>query len=802
MLKFHMTPLAAAVLAAYAVPALSQEVSAVEKSKADDDVVQLPSVQVRGEAESPYKVEPQSNKYTAPLRDTPKSVTVIPATVLRDNAATSLQDALRTVPGISFMAGEGGTAIGDRPTIRGLSSGNSIFIDGIRDIGTQTRDVFALESVEVSKGADSAFGGRGSGGGSINLVTKQAKAGDDAAASIMLGSSDTVRGTLDKNWQINDTSAARLNVMGNKGTVPGRDDAVDFDKWGVSGALAFGMGTPTRINADYYHLTDNGMPDYSIPYDLADGRPVTETMGVDRENFYGLVNRDFRKADTDIGTISIAHDLEGGFVLRNVTRYGVSTNSYVVTNPDDSRGNVASGWVNRSTKTRWSETESFANTTAISGKFETGVLKHSFSGGLEVSREKRDQDGYTVFDPAAAGATPTAIGATRNCSTNTAQQDDSGTPGNAGTGNCTSLFNPNPNYAWAGSVKRTNATTHFTTDSTGIYAFDTIEFSPQWLANLGVRWDDYETEAKRAAGTNVAGTAVSALSAQSTDTFFNYQAGLIFKPVEIGSVYASYSTESTPVTVTGGDEDAVTVANQALKPEESKTAEIGTKWELFHDRLLLTAAVFNTERKNAQIQIDATTSQQVGKTRVRGAELSFSGNVTQEWQVFGGYSYLDSELVRGTLYVAPPTQPTPPTGGSASAVTEVLTTSQGQQLPNTPEHSFSLFTTYRVLPKLSVGGGAYYVSKVFGSTQHSRTTTTTTTAAGVTTTTPVDNVPKYVPDYWRFDATASYDFTKNVNVQVNVQNLTDETYYTKAFTTHYAQLGPGRQYLVSLNMAF
>lgn len=755
MLKFHMTPLAAAVLAAYAVPAFSQEVSAVEKAKADDDVVQLPSVQVKGEAEAPYKVEPQSNKYTAPLRDTPKSVTVIPATVLRDNAATSLQDALRTVPGISFMAGEGGTAIGDRPTIRGLSSGNSIFIDGIRDIGTQTRDVFALESVEVSKGADSAFGGRGSGGGSINLVTKQAKAGDDAAATIMLGSSDTVRGTLDKNWQINDTSAARLNVLGSKGTAPGRDDAVDFDKWGVSGALAFGMGTPTRINADYYHLTDNGMPDYSIPYDLADGRPVTETMGVDRNNFYGLVNRDFRNADTDIGTISIAHDLDGGFVLRNVTRYGVSTNSYVVTNPDDSRGNVASGWVNRSTKTRWSETESFANTTAISGKFETGVLKHSFSGGLEVSREKRDQDGYTVFNPDG-----TTIGATRDCATNTAQQDNSVTATNNGIGNCTSLFNPNPNYAWAGSVKRTNATTHFTTDSTGVYAFDTIEFTPQWLANLGVRWDNYESKATRAAGTNVAGTAVTALSANSSDTFFNYQAGLIFKPVEIGSVYASVSTETTPVTVTGGDEDSVTIANQDLKPEESETAEIGTKWELFHQRLLLTAAVFETERKNALVAIDANTSLQVGKTRVRGAELSFSGNITSEWQVFGGYSYLDGELVRGAY--------------NSLAV--------GEQLPNTPKNSFSLFTTYRVLPKASVGGGAYYVSKVYGNS--------------------ATNSLKYVPDYWRYDLNASYDITKNVNLQANVQNVTDETYYTKAFTTHYAQLGPGRQYLLSLNMAF
>jgi catecholate siderophore receptor len=779
MKMFRMTPLAAAVVAVYAVPGLAQEAEAPAAAPTETPApakqkeVALPAVKVQDNEDSPYKAEVASPKYTAPLRDTPKQVTVISSQIMQDNVATSLQDALRTVPGITFMAGEGGTAIADRPVIRGLSSSNSIFIDGIRDIGTQTRDVFSLESVEVSKGADSAFGGRGSGGGSINLVTKQAHEGNDGAANLTMGTSDMLRGTVDKNWQINDTTAARLNVLGTRGNTPGRDDAVDYDKWGAAGSLAFGLGTPTRITADYYHLTDNGMPDYSIPYDLADGRPVTETMDVDSKNFYGLLNRDFRHTTTDTGTISIAHDLDGGMLLRNVTRYGESLNSYVVSNPDDSSGNVAKGLVYRSSKQRYAQTDTFANTTDLTGKFKTGFIDHSFDLGAEYSREMRNQDSWLVT-PANPPLTAAGV-ASRDCTL---------APKTAPTYDCTSLGNPNPDDPWAGTVTRAHAPTHFTTETQGVYAFDTLTLAPQWLVNVGVRWDSYDTKAERESGVNSAGTAVPALSASNEDDFINYQGGLIFKPAEEGSIYVSYSTETTPQATGSGDEDAITTVLSDYRPIESRSAEIGAKWEFF-ERVLVSGAVFDTKRKHDCITgSSSNVCQPVGETRIKGAELSISGNITRNWQMFGGYSYLDSELSKGNLFI------TQPAGGHA----EILDPAQGKVLPNTPKNSLSLFTNYRFLEKATIGGGAYYVSKVYGSTQ----TSSSTTAAGITTLT----IPKYVPDYWRFDAMAGYDFTPSLTAQLNVQNLTDETYYTKAFTTHYAQLGPGRQYLLSLNMKF
>ena len=762
-MTFRRTAVATAILSLYSAPGLvhaqadqTNNAHASDIAMADGRVQVLPTVQVEGEAIDPYKVDDaQSPKFTAPLLDTPKSFTVISEELLRDTAATSLQDALRQVPGITFAAGEGGQPIADRPIIRGINSTSNVFVDGMRDIGSQTREVFDLEAVEVLKGSDSVYAGRGSGGGSVNLVSKTAKGEDFTRGTLMFGTADTLRGTIDQNWVINDTVAFRLGVLGAKGGTPGRDSAVDFDKWGVSPSLAFGLGTPTRVTLDYYHLSDNSMPDYSIPYDLETGVPATETLGVDADSFYGLVNRDFREGETDIATVFVDHDLENGLHLRNATRWGKSTNSYVVSNPDDSAGNVANGSVYRSTKNRWSQTKTIANQTDLTGRLVTGFLEHSFDFGVEFTREKKEQDGYTITS---ANPHVDADGnATRNC-------DDPVLDPTQPSYDCTDLYNPNPYDPWAGTVARNDNPSFYQTDATAIYAFDTIKFSEQWQASLGVRWDRYETEAETPSD--------PAANAHSSDTFINYQLGLVYKPVSSGSIYASYGTETTPAPLGSGDEDApfpgspddctrrCRADNTNIDPEETENFEIGAKWELFNERLLLTAAIFDISRENAYIEVEPDVFDTAGETSVRGAEFSFSGSISEKWKVFGGYSYLDSELVRAA------------TGSVA----------EGKELPNTPEHSFTLFTNYAITPAITVGGGANYVSEVYGSL----------------TSDPV----KKIPDYWRFDAMASWALMPDLELQLNVQNITDEVYYTKAYAAHYAALGSGRQVLVSANFSF
>jgi len=249
--------LASAIGMAIGAASVSHMAQAADDTDTKKSSVSLGATSITGEAgqdQTSYQVEKASSpKYTAPLVDTPRSVTVVPQQVLKDTAALNLQDALRTVPGITFGAGEGGNPQGDRPFIRGFDAQGDTYLDGVRDAGAQSREIFAVESIEVSKGPNSAIGGRGAAGGTINLVSKKAHLGNSFDGGFTWGSDQTQRYTLDGNYQFTDTAAGRLNLMSHESNVAGRDK-VDYDRWGIAPSLAFGLGTDTRVNLDYYHM--------------------------------------------------------------------------------------------------------------------------------------------------------------------------------------------------------------------------------------------------------------------------------------------------------------------------------------------------------------------------------------------------------------------------------------------------------------------------------------------------------------------------------------------------------------------
>jgi outer membrane receptor for monomeric catechols len=305
--------------------------SAPAMADAGADVVtaHLPEQTVTGSAG--FKTDEASGgKFTAPLLDTPKSVTVIPAEVLQDSGSVSLTEALRTVPGIAFGAGEGGNPVGDRPFIRGYDAQASTFLDGLRDIGAQSRDMFNVESVEVVKGPSGAYEGRGSAGGAINLVSKAPKLETFTEGTVSVGNAAYKRATADGNYQIGEHAAFRLNAMFHDAGVPGRD-VTSFSRWGVAPSIAFGLGTPTRATLSTYHLQSNDTPDTGIPYNngtfnrRTDGRPQLfgpgdgAPVGVDRSTYYGL-SRDFRRDQVDMGTLVLEHDFSNALKLRNTTR--------------------------------------------------------------------------------------------------------------------------------------------------------------------------------------------------------------------------------------------------------------------------------------------------------------------------------------------------------------------------------------------------------------------------------------------------------------------------------------------------
>ena len=553
-----------------AIAAMSAGHLAHAADSADEKAVSLGATSINGEQDATYKTdESASKKYTAPLRETPKSVTVIPQQVISDTGATSLADALRTTPGITFGAGEGGNPAADRPIIRGFNAESDVFIDGMRDGAAQSREIFNIESVEVSKGPGSAFTGAGSTGGSLNLITKGAHLGNAYNGGYTFGSDQTQRYTADLNQQITDTSAFRLNLMKHDANVAGRDN-VDVSRWGVAPSFAFGLGTDTRVKLDYYHLETDDMPDYGIPLTSTTGRSkyiVDKPAHVNESNFYGLTGRDYRKSKNDSGTFRIEHDLNDNLTLSNSFRMSRSTLDYIVTNPDDSRGNVANGLLSRSAKSRNSTTSGFVNQTDLSAKFDTGFISHSLVTGVEFSYQDTHNRNYNVLD--ANGGTIASI-----CSAALLR-----------SGDCTNLYNPGPKDAWNGTISDSQAFTDTDTKTSAAYVFDTLKFNEQWSLNLGLRYDDYDI---RSSGFAVAGrnTVAGSFKRENTSQLWNYQVGLVFKPLPNGSVYAAWSTSSNPSGETSGNGGLeMTAANTNLDPEKNRNYELGTKWDFFGDDL-------------------------------------------------------------------------------------------------------------------------------------------------------------------------------------------------------------------------
>jgi len=723
------------------------EQKAAKKDAQKKEVLSLETDSVVGVSESDYKVESASKKFTAPLRETPKSVTIISQQVIEDTGSLSLVDALRTTSGITFGAGEGGNPAGDRPIIRGFNAESDTFIDGLRDVASQTREVFNIEQIEVSKGPGSAYTGAGSTGGSVNMITKTAKRNDFLDISQTFGSDQTRRSTLDLNRMLTDQIGFRLNLMKHDANVAGRD-GVDVSRWGYAPTITFGFDTPTRATFSYYHVEADDTPDYGVPLSPS-GIGVKRHPVGSKSNFYGLTGRDYRESSTDSGTFKIEHDLNDNVTISNSFRQVRTTLDYVATNPDDSRGNVSRDLVWRSPKSRNSTSEGWVNQTDLRAKFNTGSIEHSLVAGAEVTDQGVHNRPYSFYT--ASGA---AISTTSSC--NAASQS---------SGNCTSLSSPNYKGDWSGYYTDGKAYTDTDTRTASGYLFDTLKFNEKWSLNLGLRYDDFETESQGYSNT------LGDFDYKTKTNFWSYQVGLVYNPLPNGSVYVAWSTSRNPVGETSGEgADSMTVATENLQPERNRNVELGTKWEFFDGQLALDSAIFKTKKSNARVTDQDGTTQNIGEVEIKGFELGVSGRITRNWQIFANYTYLDSEIVKGgTVDIDP-----------SSAVVRVDGANDGNDNPSTPENSFSLWSTYQLFPFLTVGGGANYVDSRYGDASNTAE----------------------VPSYWRYDAMANLKVSKTLDLQLNVQNLTDKRYFDQIYPTHMAHVAPGRTVLLATNLHF
>ncbi|HEY9448411.1 MAG TPA: TonB-dependent siderophore receptor [Gemmatimonadaceae bacterium] len=534
-----------------------------------------------------------SPKRTEPLEDTPQAITVVPADVIAQQGATSLRDVLRNVPSITINAGEGGATPGDNFNVRGFSARSDMFVDGVRDMGGYSRDAFNFEQVEVAEGPASAYTGRGSTGGSINMVSKTPSLGEARSVTATGGSADQRRVTADLNQPLEPLglrgTALRLNAMWQDGGVAGLD-VVEKESWGVAPSLALGLGSPTQLTLSYVHTGQDAVPSYGV-------QSFERVPSIDTENFFGLRTIDFERVHADQGMVRLDHQFGESLRLRNQLSRGHSAGDRIVTYAKLEDGT-------RSPKSHITEDDILTNQTNLAASFATGAVQHDLSVGLELTHEKSSFGHYTFSDP------PPAV---------------------------TDFDNPDPALSYHPVVSETPAPRRVTANSVGIYTFDTFKAGEHWTVNGGLRWDTYRPRYADSVSKPVA--SASAVSAQ---------AGVVYKPTRDGSVYAAYSTSFNPSIQNLAYES---VKSGELEPERNRSIEIGSKWMLFKQRLLATLAVFRTNKTNARTPDASDPSVNIlgGKQRVQGVELGASGNLTRAWSLFAGYTYLDSKyLASGT----------------------------------------------------------------------------------------------------------------------------------------------------------
>ncbi|HEX2643713.1 MAG TPA: TonB-dependent receptor, partial [Thermoanaerobaculia bacterium] len=305
---------------------------------------------------------------------------------------------------------------------------------------------------------------------------------------------------------------------------------------------------------------------------------------------------------------------------------------------------------------------------------------------------------------------------------------------------------------YTGPITRTGARTESTADTAALYASDTLRINDRWQATGGLRWDHFNIEYRSVAVDGVA------TDFERTDRMLSWRGGVVFKPRPNGTYYVSYGTSFNP-SADGVTGLSLTASTADLEPEKSRGSELGTKWDLLGARLSLSGAVFQTEKTNARtpgvLPGDPLTVLQ-GEQRIRGFEVGASGQITRRWSAFFGYTYLDSEVVK------------------SNTPAEV-----GNPLANTPEHSASIWTTYRLRRGFEVGGGAQYV----GDRYNNNTAT------------------RIAPDYLLFDLMSSYEVSDHLTLRLNVSNVADKRYIDRVGGGHFIP-GAGRSITLTSGIDF
>ncbi|NIA57910.1 TonB-dependent siderophore receptor [Massilia sp. TW-1] len=532
-----------------------------------------------------------ATKINVPLRDVPQTVNVVPAVVLHDQNALSLQDALQNVPGLSFSVGDGQR---DQVTIRGFSAISDQFVDGVRDDAMYFRDLSNIERVEVLKGPASVLYGRGSAGGLVNRVTKKPLADPLLEAGVTVGSRGQRRGEFDVGTASSDKDAL-FRLTGAVEDSTGFRDRYFLRRQALapSGTFKLTGATTLTLQADYLHdkrLADQGVPSYH-------GRPVD----VPTDTYFGAANgseRAFVQSDVKSATATLDHAFSPDLKLHTVLRaydFALDRNyTSIGTIKDGAHPTVSIGQTHRlrDEDGRYLQNE-------LAQTVDWGTTNHKLLYGLELGRQNKREvlrskgnvATYDLFHPVLVDlpVLPDAV-----------------TP---------------------------SADNRNRVDIAGLYVQDLVALTPEWKVLAGVRHDHLKQDRDDRTAKN--------LDLHRVDDTWSPRLGAVYQPTNRVAVYASWNRSFQPI----ADSFTFRANSDTLKPTQTVNKEAGVKLDL-SARASLTAALFDMTQSNIQVADPANTnfSLPVGRQRTRGLEVSFSGELAPGWDAIAGYANM-----RGTI---------------------------------------------------------------------------------------------------------------------------------------------------------
>lgn len=621
-------------------------------------------------------VTSSATRTDAELRDIPQAVSVITDDLIEDQAMRSMGDVVRYVPGVSMGQGEGHR---DAPTLRGNSSTADFFVDGVRDDVQYYRDLYNAERIEVLKGPNAMIFGRGGGGGVINRVTRWADWSPERELSLMFGADDQIRGALDLGVAVGDAAALRL--IGVYEEADSYRDFVSLERYGINPTASFQFSEATTLRIGYEHFSDNRTVDRGVP--SRNGRP----WDGDRSAFFGNPNASFAEADVDLFTAHVEHEINADTRLRNRTMLGEYSKFYQNIHANSAVNNV--GDVALQGYFSGTDRRNVFNQTDLIWRVDTGAIGHTILAGVEFGRQ---------------------------------QTDNIRSPNFTGLG-VVSVASPTTNVT---GVTPTPLLTDNTVDLdiAALYFQDQVSLGEHWRIVAGVRFDrfDLDFDDRRAVNADF----------NRVDELVSPRLGVIYRPIESLSLYASYSVSYLPQS--GDQFSSLDATTAALEPEEFENVEFGLKWDML-SHLTLTAALYRLDRINTRALNASNATVLTGAQRSEGFELGLAGAIGERWEIVGGYAYQQAEITRTTT-AAP----------------------AGRHAPLTPEHTLSLWTMWHATSRLGLGLGVTHQSESFAS---------------------ISNAVE-LPAFTRVDAALTYALTDTIDAQLNVENIFDETYWGTA----------------------